>query len=124
MKNGLLALSLLAGLYVTTASANVNDGNDLLDNCNSFLTMADTDYQPSRSETLVAGQCIGYVQGVSDLISAQGGPACMPPQGLKAGQVVRIVVNYGKNHPTVLDKQRLILVTSALRDAYPCDKSR
>lgn len=124
MKKELLVLSLLGGLYSAGATASTNDGNGLLSDCNDFLNIVDSNYQADRSDPLLAGQCVGYVRGVSDLITDQGGPACMPRPRLMAGQIVRIVVNYGKNHPTVLDKQRLILVTSALQDAYPCDKSR
>jgi len=124
MEKVVLALSLMAGLYSVGATANANDGNGLLSDCNDFLNIVDSNHQADMSDALLAGQCVGYVRGVSDLITAQGGPACMPRPSLMAGQVVRIVVNYGKNHPTVLDKQRLILVTSALIDAYPCDKSR
>lgn len=126
MKSRLIAVALagavLASSFVVNADARRDDGNYLLEQCQSFIKLVDSE----RDYIAVnAGACGGFVQGVSDTIYFLGDELpkeakFCEPNGTTNTQLVRIVVKYLKDNPKLLNTSKTSLVWSALQDAYPC----
>jgi hypothetical protein len=45
---------------------------------------------------------------------------CLPQEGIRVSQGMRIVVHYLETHPERLHLHQRVLVIEALRDAFPC----
>ena len=68
--------------------------------------------------------CVGYVAGVADILSAQNGEgihdgACAP-DGMTIEQVIRAFQNYARDHPASLSFIGANVVLLGLREAFPC----
>lgn len=74
-----------------------------------------------------AAWCVGIVQGTKNVLAAvsQSIPerqyaVCLPDRVTKA-QAVRVVNDYLERNSDILHLPPSILITYALREAYPCD---
>ena len=64
------------------------------------------------------GHCTGYISGVFDnsiIINKQ----CLP-QNATSGQMIKVVVEYLKEHPERLTTSASVLVQVAINEAFPC----
>lgn len=122
MKKLLLLIGML--LTVTTAFA---DGNELLKSCNAALK--DHSSVPSFESGLDAGFCLGFVQGVRQLnLMYQHSRErkvnrpffCLPEDGIKNIQAIRIVTKFLSEHPEKLHEPEIALVIIAFIEAFPC----
>jgi hypothetical protein len=108
MKNFLIISSLVAASSAFS-QVQFNRGNDLKQVCEQ------------KDNLFSAGFCLGYVIGVSDSLDYQ---VCAPggPGGVTQGQFRDIVVKYLSDNPSQLHLHADILVLTALRQAFPCQK--
>lgn len=117
----MMAAGLAAGMFCSTAVART--ANDLLNECNKFLTITDNPaYQTSMTDAYEAGRCIAYIEGASDILQVEG-TICLEEE-VTSGQLARIVVNKAKASPYLLSKAPATLVYSALAAHYLCPKPK
>lgn len=95
---------------VSTAGADAAflDGNKLREWCSS-------------SDQGNQGACLGYVVGVADMLSTNGGlggQACIPE--IEATQAVSMVRRYLERHPDLARNAASDLVVRALAESFPC----
>ena len=130
----LFAMLLVFGVSSPSRAANIKDGNDLLDACR------DADKGPDEMKTQDqlrrSMMCLGYITGVTDGIKVAtqvnervngkplnlgewGGMFCIP-DGVKVGQMLRVVVKYLRDHPEELHNDSAELVVAAFLTAFPC----
>jgi hypothetical protein len=68
-------------------------------------------------------QCIGYIAGAVDQVSANPslkGVLCPLPQGTALKDVKATVLSYGKSHPDKVGQGAVDLINAAVKDRYPC----
>lgn len=68
--------------------------------------------------------CHGYVLAIADVVSTQpvaGRRACFP-NFITSDQVEKVVLNYLKRNPKLLDRSASSLAATALAEAFPCKK--
>lgn len=121
----------LMALFFTTAHAAEEDlskANDLLPYCKLTREQAASSIRNASN----FGRCIGVVEGVSQtfilLKEAQAAGVaqldpllCMSiPSGVTARELVNVVVRYAEAFPELTQRPFTVLVTSALRVAWPC----
>ena len=109
----------MALIGITGAQASFKSGNDLLSDC-------------GQKDSLHLGECLGYVTGVADSIdgpmkySAQlkkgviVRPRACLRDGVTAGQVRDVVVNWLEENPQLRDMSANSAVEFALSQAFPC----
>jgi hypothetical protein len=72
---------------------------------------------------ITEGVCIGYIEGVADVLSSgtvlHGFKACFPVD-LITGQLLDVVKNWIERNPEKLHYSAPGLVASALSSAFPC----
>lgn len=114
-----------AALVGTMASGQaMADGNQLLGQCQAALrTMDGVD---KANPGFNVGYCMGQVTGVMDMLSVHSQEIlvryrpCTPEGGIPYGQGIRIVVQFLKENPRLLQLEASTLINMALKDAYPC----
>jgi hypothetical protein len=82
--------------------------------------------------------CMGYLQGVVEAFRQWEGmtdsvskfttlhtypPGCIP-DGVTAGEVVKVVIKYLNDNPNKLHERQYIVVIDALATAYPCPQKK
>jgi hypothetical protein len=110
-------LLLLLGLSFD-ASANFKSGTDL-----SMLSFAYDRVNAGRANHVDyqdASTLMGYIQGVHD-IGTDYRAICSPPSAT-AGQIAEVVIKYLRAHPEKLHLGGEVLISQALREAFPCKK--
>lgn len=124
MKKGLLAVGLATSLLCINSyaeSLDLDTGSDLLARCNLLLADLDrTSGRPSISveDFYLKGQCVGFVKGTARLLQLTK-VICLPTK-VSDAEIIRVVVNYGKNYPKVLHQSSVNMALYGLGDAYPC----
>jgi len=123
----------ILALAITTANAAVEDTTSaeyLLPYCKLTKERAAS----SAGEALRLGQCVGIVEGVSQMFQllseaqAAGTVQLDPllctsiPVGITTQQLVDVVVKYGETFPELTRRPFTVLVMSAVRVAWPCGK--
>jgi TonB family protein len=78
----------------------------------------------SQDSTFSYGICIGYIAGVSDWVpgllrETHRSGICIP-SGVTFGDLAKVIVKYGDDHPQRLYVDRGSGVLLALRDTFPC----
>ena len=121
-----ICASVVGGVLGAPPSAHADyiTGNDLYRYCKP----AQTDAAKDLKETY----CVAYITGVHDGAEASGSLLtymaerdepfrlmCVP-QGVEAGQLRDIVVQYLEDHPADRNLGAGLIVMSALLEAYPC----
>jgi TonB family protein len=112
--------SALLGLVL---AANLS-GPDPTQTGSAFLSWCEK-YE-AGAENQYSGLCVGYVMGVSEMVSRMPPNvarefACLPENATN-DQAVRVVLKYLRDHPEQLHKARLTLTLDSLRTAFPCSK--
>ncbi|EKT4466791.1 hypothetical protein QEL93_002193 [Pseudomonas putida] len=121
MKSEVIAIA-LAGVVAgssCTANAAEQDGNELLSNCKQFIS------DDRGFNAFQAGECTGLIRGVSNTVYfysevLKSDDKFCVPDGVKNGQLARIVVKYLEDNPKILNDPDIALIWKALMDAYPC----
>ena len=123
----------ILALAITTANAAAEDTTSaeyLLPYCKLTKERAAS----SAGEALRLGQCVGIVEGVSQMFQllseaqAAGTVQLDPllctsiPVGITTQQLVDVVVKYGETFPELAHRPFTVLVMSAMRVAWPCGK--
>jgi hypothetical protein len=99
------------------------DGNKLLELCRDAIRVDDAGGRGSAQVTYNAGYCTGVVDGMLDMHAEYTDESlllshifCLPKEGIRVLQGVRVVVHYLETHPERLHlKQRNLLI-----EAFPC----
>lgn len=120
MKKGLLVIGLAASLSCGSVFADwENTGNELMRQCAVGLKWLNDPESITQTMDFVSmTACSEYIRGVGGAMNAAS-VACVP-SSVEVGQLVRIVSNYGREHPLILDKSKLALAGLAIQSAYPC----
>lgn len=123
------ALVLAAAVYVLSspahaASKQLSDGNALLDACSAAIALSE-ERDIGVKRTLVAFHCLGYIDGLLDAHAiyralTDARLICLPENGIRSGQAVRIVVHHLEENPETLHQSGRILAYVALATAFPC----
>ena len=104
------ALAMSAVVISTPARADFKSGNDLLRVCES-------------SNLGQYGECIGYIEGVIDVMQTMRHethkPECITG-GIEAGQIRDVVVKYLHDYAEERDQSAWLLVITATSDAWGC----
>jgi Rap1a immunity proteins len=123
----------LVWAMASVAPCRAQDGNQLLRACTDALRYIDNGHQGTSIDDVVNSRwCLGYVGGLVDGYQWGSPPAttegglphlsglCLPPQGIPVEQLIRIVVQYLREHPRQLQAPRDRLAVVALRSAFSC----
>ncbi|WP_257288031.1 Rap1a/Tai family immunity protein [Endozoicomonas sp. SESOKO2] len=122
-RNILFALTLFSAPYI-----GAYDGNELLQDCGSFIREADTSYKNAEIEELVnSGRCdvfLNTIVNMNAIAQSRNIRSFMfcPPDSLTAVQAARIIVKYLKDHPGKLHLNASVLAVDALGEpeAFIC----
>lgn len=105
------------------------NGESLLKTCSLEVRILDREKVTSE-ESVQAAMCVGYVMGVHDMeftvqmLEEHQKVVVMhhscAPSNVSTGQAVRVVVKYLRDNPERLNMPAAILVTDAVRNAFPC----
>lgn len=105
------------------------DGSSLLKKCSLAVRVFDGE-KLSSLDALEGTFCVGYVSGVHDadfmvqMLEDHEKVALMkhacPPSNASTDQAVRIVVKYLRDNPERLHMPASVIVTDAVRSAFPC----
>jgi hypothetical protein len=119
---------LIIGALITPAQAQ-STGNELLSKCEAFLdsyhSLGPTTFQ-LRGDATDGFQCFGYVSAISAFayLNLNGRRAiehlCLP-NGTTTVQLIRVLVNYGHQHPEILHGDAMPLALNSISLAFPCD---
>ena len=107
-------------------------GQQLIDSCRGYLRYKKKDrittWQETQQIYFETGLCQGYVTGVVDTVSAEGGqafktnsagPICLP-KGITDDTLTDIVARYVDQSPTVRHLPGAQLIIMALANGLPC----
>ena len=111
----LIALNFCSFIYCPNALASFENGNDL------YTKLGDFKATPTVS-IVAASAGVGYVVGIHDALD--GILFCSPNVNLNKMQVVDIVYNYLRDNPQVRQKEGNIVVSAALKQAFPCPSKK
>jgi hypothetical protein len=91
---------------------------------NSLKTECDGSDVGTSDESYLLGQCIGYVAGIADVMSADndvnGYRACIPTDGVTEAQLRDVVMRFLNAHPETRHLLAAGLVAQALQEAFAC----
>ena len=105
------------------------DGHELLQKCEAIDKLYDDPASLSSKEGSGVVYCLGYIDSFIETFAFQfqaklvpGVPYCLPEKDLSRKEIVKVVVDYLKNHPEELSNPAGYHLFMALRQAYPCSK--
>ncbi|WP_296182800.1 Rap1a/Tai family immunity protein [Pseudomonas sp. UBA1879] len=114
-----------SALFALSVSASaLADGNKLLLECQDGITSMSGG---AAKNPVGIGHCVGVLQATMDtldLVHEAGGTpklVCVPEGGIPMIQSMRIVVQSLAEHPQSLHLNESVLVTAALKNAFPCE---
>ena len=121
-----LALGLVLVVSIGQA-AELITGNTLAVHCPAVLDRLDgKPLSPDAAQ--VASFCLGFLSGADYLheaLTAAGStPAYCLPREATVSHIIRVLVSYLREHPDQAHTDGGTVALAALRDAYPCPKSR
>lgn len=119
MRFAFLAAAIIAALpaHASAESGSFYDGNQLNERCTSGRRWADG--RGGNTGAQDSAQCAGYIQGVSDLLSAQDTKVanCIG-NNVTTGQLVDVVMKYFRENPAKRQFNAAAIITIALSDAF------
>ena len=92
-----------------------------------FTPRACEQYKTSKAESKLGAACFFFVSGASDVLGIQSEdksgpfPRSRPGSHVTRMQVVDVLVKWLDEHPQRRDLPAVLLVSTALADAWPCD---
>jgi hypothetical protein len=119
MKAFAVAVALVG--MISSGVAAASTGNELSEQCQAFIK----DPTPP-SKYFESGVCVGYINGMVDgislakALSPEKVSVCFPQHGFTSLQAVKVVQRYLDTHPERLNEDAMILTSTALRQAFPC----
>lgn len=114
-------LLVLATIVVTpgAAIAQLFDGNELYAELQTRNKITSGQASVVATDVVLANYAAGYIKGVED--SLNGEDFCVP-LGILVGQVIDVVFRYLDTHPDQRPLSAHLLVTTALKEKFPCAK--
>ena len=116
-----LFCTLVVSLYSNASTDEFSDGNALLAYCKGVVT-------PSSDPIVEANalSCLSYIEGINDmhsLLEMSGKPTiwCVPEKTTN-NQIVHVVYKYLQDNREVLGQYKSILVVTALKSGFSCQK--
>ena len=79
----------------------------------------------TKDNALSAGLCVGYISAILDLqpiLEKGGAPRACIPNGVAIGDVIKIIVKYGDDHPEQLYRPQDEMALKAIAAAFPCGR--
>lgn len=111
-------------VFLTSLNSLSQTGHDILNDCEIALSFVNGEKGKSDSDFVKAGNCVGYIRGVSDfntLIKVGGAkPFFCKPNSQNQFLTIKVVVEYLKKNTDKLDDPEFGLVINALREGYKC----
>ena len=116
---GILIAAMLCFTFAKNAQAGTfYMGNDLVETMPEYEK---AERGAPRTDFVKAGYFRGYVLGVNDVFS---GYVFCTPDSATISQVSAIVAKYVNTHPERWTVGASVLVTDALKEAFPCPKKK
>jgi hypothetical protein len=111
---------------LSCASALADSGSgraaELIGECVKAVQYMDApDAEPNAVDLVYGNRCTHYISGVRDAFTATN-KACVP-QNVSAGQLARMAVKFGNEHPAILSQHKVHLVVMTMMSNYPCSKA-
>ena len=104
-----------------------HDGNTLLEVCRDSIRLDDAGSRGSAQVIYNSGYCEGLIDSMLDMHAAYTEVSllprpffCLPKEGIRVQQGVRVVVHYLDTHPERLQLKQRNLLIEAFRNAFPC----
>ena len=97
--------------------------SSLLPKCRIAVQFNEDEASVKEADYVDGSYCMGLVRGVLGFNEHFGPTArhfCLPPQGLKAWESAKVVVEYAKAHPELQDLREVEFVIRAFKDTFPC----
>jgi hypothetical protein len=116
MKKSIILLFVLT-LIPVPAMAIFLSGNELLERCHQSVAAREGQ---TGVNYVMANQCVGYIQGVTDAFSQRELKTVCVPDDASINQVVDFVTRYLEGNPNLLHYSASSLTDVALRDLFPC----
>jgi hypothetical protein len=123
------AVLVLVSICAVAQDSWKGDGESLLRTCSIQVRILDGE-KVSSAEAVDAAICVGYVWGVHDMeftvqmLEEHQKVVLMhrscTPSNSSTGQMVRVVVKYLRENHERLNMPAAVLVTDAIRSAFPC----
>jgi hypothetical protein len=107
-----LGIVLFAVLVLSCHSAFAMSGNELVDGMRVYLK---ADKDSTKADYLLAGNYLGYVQGVAEATASN----YSLPNGVTADLLCHIVAKFLEKHPERWSEPASRLVCNALQEAFP-----
>jgi len=124
---GVLGLLLAVPCAQATSDPHEYDGNKVLELCRDSIRGSDAGGRVSAQVAYNSGYCDGVVDGMLDMHAAYTDAGllpspffCLPKEGIRVQQGMRVVVRYLETHPERLHLKQRNLLIEAFRDAFPC----
>ena len=112
MKRLLISLLVNFTVFSFGCYAYFDNGNDLYSKLGDWRSA-------STTNIVAASAALGYVVGVYDALD---GITFCSPSNVNKNQVGDIVYNYLRDIPQIRQKEGSVLVSNALKQAFPCKK--
>jgi Rap1a immunity proteins len=114
---GLVLLTLFA--VPSRAQSTITDGNHLLVSCQITVKSMDNGNTPATNtyDNWRDGLCVGLVRAVLHISPS------ICSANITAGQAIRVVEKYLRDHPERLSLGDIALIDEALSQAFPCKQS-
>ena len=77
---------------------------------------------PTPGDSLYLIMCLGYADGLVDGSRVHAEPPYCLPEDVDRKGVVRTILKYIEQHPTVIDERTVKIVRPALIETFPCSK--
>jgi hypothetical protein len=108
-----------------TIFARAGTSENLVSQCKAVEHVDPTTKTAPAKDAMNVGLCFGFINGILDsdrLYSAvtKETPRYCVPDSVSASQAAKVVVKYGDNHPAELYLPAAAIVTSAMKEAFPC----
>ena len=126
MRSAAIGVLIIGGLI---APAQAETGNDLLSKCEAFLNNYHSRGQGTfelSGDVAVSFQCFGYMSAIGEFgfLYDDGGRRAIEhvclPHGTDTTQLIRVLVNYGHQHPETLHEAAILFALNSLVSAFPC----
>jgi hypothetical protein len=121
-----IGIAALVGM-LASGGAMAEDGNQLLQQCQSAVRGLDNISKPS-DQGVDIGHCFGMVNGIKATMMyhypmlPQAYKTCFPDGGVSDAQGTRVVTKYLQDNPAQLHEEATFLTILAFMKAYPCSK--
>lgn len=115
----------------TNAAADYTfSGNNLLRYCEQGeRILSAPDGVPSGANSREASMCLGFLEGArlgivyGEHAAGENGPKLFcSPNGAPPSQFLRVTLQWMRNHPERLHEHGVVVVGSALSEAFPCQR--